>query len=62
MLDEDTKAMLHGMKAKALHKAHEAMEDGDYDKCGTMIDIYRDIDHVCRKHWLMEHMPQTAMK
>ena len=47
MMDEDTKAMLHSMKAKALHKAHEAMEDGD---------------HVCRKHWLMEHMPQTAIK
>ncbi len=25
-----------------------------------MIAIYRDIDHVCRKHWLMEHMPQAT--
>lgn len=39
MMDGDT---------KALHKAHEAMEDGDCDKWGKMIDIYRDIDHVCR--------------
>ena len=38
------------------------MEDGDYDRWGKMIDIYCDIDHVCRKHWLMEHMPQTATK
>lgn len=62
MMDEDTKAMLHTMKAKALHKAHEAMEDGDYDKCGKMIDIYRDIDHVCRKHWEMEHHAMTPGK
>lgn len=60
MLDEDTKAILHSMKAKALHKAHEAMDNGAYDTCMKMVDIYRDIDHICRKHWEMEHVAHAT--
>ena len=60
MLDETTKARLHTMMAKALEHAEHAMEDHDWDKAHLMMEVARDADHVCRKHWVMEHHPEMV--
>ncbi len=57
MLDETTKGRLHFMMNKALEHAEEAMEDHDWDKVHMMVEVARDCDHICRKHYIMEHNP-----
>ena len=41
--------------AKALDRAEEAMEDHDWNKACELMSVARDADHICRKHWMMEH-------
>ena len=58
MLDEMTKARLHTIMAKALEHCEEAMEDHDWHKAFQLMDVAKDADHICRKHWLMEKHPE----
>ena len=58
MLDEMTKSRIHTIMAKALEHCEEAMEDHDWDKAYKLMDVAKDADHICRKHWLMEKHPE----
>ena len=60
MLDEITKSRIHTIMAKALEHCGEAMEDHDWDKAYKLMDVAKDADHICRKHWLMEHMHEQS--
>lgn len=63
MLSEECKERLRVIMRWAVDEAEKAMKDDDHERVGMMVDVVKDIDHICRKHMLMKHEhPEWWMK
>jgi hypothetical protein len=55
MMDDTMHTRLKHIRDKALERAEECVDDGRWESAGMAIDIAKDADHICRKHWMLMH-------
>lgn len=49
MLSEECKERLRAIMRWAVDEAEKGMKHDDHERVGMMVDVVKDIDHMCRK-------------
>lgn len=53
MLSEECREILRSIMRWAVYEAEKAMRNDDHERVGEMVDVVKDIEHMCRKDTAM---------
>ena len=55
LLSEECREKLRGIMRWAIDEADKAKDDDDHETVGLMVDVAKDIHHMCRKDMMLRH-------